>query len=268
MVRLLGYGAGEVAAVLRRVRALRPAVPQVANVVTAADVSNATHAVGALPVLLHAREELPHLLAAAGVLVLNAGAPTPERYELLREAGVLAAGRRIPIVLDPVGAGASPWRTRELLALLGVVRPSVLRANAGEVAGLAAARGLAASVEEGEREALATALARDLRCVVVMTGPVDWITDGTRAASIANGHPLMAAVAGLGCMASAVAGACLAVEPDPFAAALAALTAVGVAGELAAAVAHGPGSFKPAFFDALHRLDEPELRAHMRVASR
>jgi hydroxyethylthiazole kinase len=253
---------------LRIVRERKPLVHQITNYVVMNETANATLALGALPVMAHAREEVAEMVRIAGALVLNIGTLSPHWVEAMLIAGVAANDAGVPVVLDPVGAGATSYRTETAKRILDEVDVAVLRGNAGEVATLvgveAEVRGVESIAAGDEAAAIARAAASTLGVVASVTGPVDHVSDGNRAAAIANGHPLLAAVTGTGCMSSAITGCFLAVT-DPFEAAVAALVAFGVAGEDAARDAKGPGSFHVGLYDALAALDPDSLDERARV---
>jgi hydroxyethylthiazole kinase len=253
---------------LRIVRERKPLVHQITNYVVMNETANATLALGALPVMAHAREEVAEMVRIAGALVLNIGTLSTRWVEAMLIAGVAANDAGVPVVLDPVGAGATSYRTETAKRILDEVDVAVLRGNAGEVATLvgveAEVRGVESIAAGDEAAAIARAAASTLGVVASVTGPVDHVSDGNRAAAIANGHPLLAAVTGTGCMSSAITGCFLAVT-DPFDAAVAALVAFGVAGEDAARNAKGPGSFHVGLYDALAALDPDSLDERARV---
>jgi hydroxyethylthiazole kinase len=245
---------------LRRLRETKPLVHQITNYVVMNETANATLALGALPVMAHAREEVEEMVAIAGALVLNIGTLSPHWVDAMIAAGRTANERGIPVVLDPVGAGATTYRTETANRILGEVRVTVLRGNAGEVATLvgvdAEVRGVESIGGGGDPAVLARTAGATLGLVASVTGPVDHISDGERGIAVANGHPLLASVTGTGCMSSAITGCFLAVNHDrPLEAAAEALIAFGVAGEDAARGAAGPGSFHVGLYDALASLD-------------
>jgi hydroxyethylthiazole kinase len=255
---------------LRAIRETKPLVHQITNYVVMNETANATLALGALPVMAHAVEEVEEMAGLASALVLNIGTLSTPWIESMLRAGKAASARDIPVVLDPVGAGATRFRTETALRLLDVVDVTVLRGNAGEVASLvgveAEVRGVE-SIGTGESAAeLAREAARRFRCVASVTGPVDHVSDGEGSFAVANGHELLATVTGTGCMSSALTGCFLAAKPDePLAAAAEALVAFGVAGEDAAEGAHGPGSFHVGLYDALAALDPGTLDGRARI---
>ena len=256
---------------LRLIREQKPLVHQLTNYVVMNETANATLALGALPVMAHAREEVEQMASAAGALVLNIGTLSPPWVEAMLLAGRAANAAGVPVVLDPVGAGATDYRTETARRIAGEVRLAVVRGNAAELATLAGHAAEIRGVESlGAAEPpaeLARAAARELGCVAAVTGPVDHVSDGSRVVAVANGHELLASVTGTGCMASAMTGCFLAVRRDaPLEAAAEALVAFGVAGEDAARGARGPGSFHVGLYDALAALDPDTLDARARVS--
>ena len=255
---------------LRELRERKPLVHQITNYVVMNETANATLALGALPVMAHAREEVEEMVGLAGALVLNIGTLSDHWIEAMLLAAKAANARGVPVVLDPVGVGATRYRTETALRILEETDVAVLRGNAGEIANTigrtAEVRGVE-SVGAGEAGAdLARAAARELGLAVAVTGPVDYVSDGERVLAVANGDPLLATVSGTGCMATAVTGAFLAVRTDaPLEAATEALVAFGVAAEDAAKAAHGPGSFHVALYDALYNLDPATIDSRSRV---
>jgi hydroxyethylthiazole kinase len=255
---------------LRRLRERKPLVHQITNYVVMNETANATLALGALPVMAHACDEVEEMVGLAGALVLNIGTLSPHWVEAMLAAGRAANERDVPVVLDPVGAGATRYRTETARRILAEVEIAVLRGNAGEVATLvgvaAEVRGVESIGAGGDPAELARESARSLGVVAAVTGPVDHVSDGERVLAVANGHPLLAAITGTGCMASAVTGCFLAVADSPLDAAVEALVAFGVAGEDAARDAKGPGTFHVNLYDALAALDPETLGARAKVS--
>jgi hydroxyethylthiazole kinase len=255
---------------LRKLRESKPLIHQITNYVVMNETANATLALGALPVMAHAREEVEEMVAFAGALVLNIGTLSPAWVEAMIAAGRGANERGIPVVLDPVGVGATTYRTETAKRILDEVDVAVLRGNAGEVATLvgvaAEMRGVESMSAGGEAAELAREAGRILGVVAAVTGPVDHVSDGEREAAIANGDPLLASITGTGCMSSAITGCFLAVSASPFDGAVEALVAFGVAGEDAAVGAKGPGSFHVNLYDALAGLDPGTLDSRARMS--
>jgi len=254
---------------LRRLRERKPLVHQITNYVVMNETANVTLALGALPVMAHAREEVEEMAALAGALVLNIGTLSPHWVDAMVAAGRAANERDVPVVLDPVGAGATRYRTETARRILDEVDVAVLRGNAGEVATLvgvdAEVRGVESIAAGGDAGELARAAATQLGVVASVTGAVDHVSDGEEVTAVANGHELLASITGTGCMSSAITGCFLSVAESPFEGAVDALVAFGVAGEDAAQVARGPGSFHVALYDALAALDPATLSERAKV---
>ena len=257
-------------ATLRSMREQKPLVHQITNYVVMNETANATLALGALPVMAHAGEEVEEMARLASSLVLNIGTLSSHWIESMLLAGGVATARGIPVVLDPVGAGATEFRTSASRRILDLVDVTVLRGNAGEVATLIGAdaevRGvesIAAGIEPAE---LARTAARRLGVIASVTGPVDHVSDGERVLAVANGHALLATVTGTGCMSSALTGCFLAAKPgEPLEAAAEALATFGVAAEDAAEGAGGPGTFHVRLYDALYALEPEMLDRRVRI---
>ena len=255
-------------ATLRELRARKPLVHQITNYVVMNETANATLALGALPVMAHAPQEAEEMAAAAGALVLNIGTLSEHWIEAMLLAGKATSA---PIVLDPVGAGATRYRTDTAKRLLDELEITVVCGNAAEVATLAGRdaeiRGVESIGSEGSNADLAREAARSLGTVVSVTGPTDHVSDGDRVVAVGNGHELLGTVSGTGCMSTAVTGSFLAAKPDePLEAAAEALVAFGVAGEDAARDAKGPGTFHAGLYDALYRLDPETLDERAKVS--
>jgi hydroxyethylthiazole kinase len=257
------------ASLFARVREVRPLVHHITNFVTVNDCANVTLAVGAAPVMAEAPEEAAEMAGLADALVLNIGTLSSAQIEAMLLAGHAAHACGIPIVLDPVGAGATGFRTATALRLLDSLEITLVKGNAGEIgtiAGLEArVRGVDSVGLTGDPAEVCSRLAARLGCVVAMSGPIDVVADENRVAFVENGHPLMSAVSGTGCMASSVTGAFAAVADDRFAAAVAGLAAFGLAGERAAERVAGPGTFRSGLLDALAGMEPAELTAGARV---
>jgi hydroxyethylthiazole kinase len=241
--------------VLQRVRERAPRVHCITNSVAQAYTANMLLAAGAVPSMTIAADEIGFFVAGADALLVNLGTFDAERRAAVDIAVGEASEKRAPWVLDPVFIERAPARA-EFARELVLRGPAVVRLNRAEFAALAQMH--------AEDEAAAR-FARSHSTVVGLTGDVDLVTDGARRATVANGHALMSRVTAMGCAGSALVCACLAVEADAWLATMAALVAFGVAGEVAAKDAHGPGSFASAIIDALYGLDRETLRARGRI---
>ncbi|HUX37698.1 MAG TPA: hydroxyethylthiazole kinase [Rectinemataceae bacterium] len=257
------------ASVLERVRERSPLVHQITNFVVMNDTANLTLAIGALPVMAHAKEEVADMVGAAGALVLNPGTLEPDWVEAMLIAGKRANELGVPIVYDPVGVGATPYRNETGARFLAELKLAVIRGNSGEIGALAGAGGLVRGVESIEGVADPVGVARSLAAksgaAVAITGKRDILSDGKRVFGVDNGHEMMKTVTGTGCMSTAMIGAFCAVEKDSLVAATAALVCYGIAGEMAARRAKGPGSFRAELLDALYALRRADIEAAARI---
>ena len=259
---------------LQAVRRQAPLVHNITNFVVMNYSANALLAVGASPVMAHAKQEVKDMVGIAQALVLNIGTLEPDWVEAMLLALQAARTRGVPVVLDPVGAGATPYRNAAIAELLRSGAPSVVRGNGSEVmsvAGLAAAtKGVDSAASSGEALDAARALARDLRAVVCISGADDHVVDAEgRWATLSNGHPWMTKVTGVGCSASALVGAFAAVQADRWQATVAAMAVLGVVGELAAertqAAGAGVGRLQIELLDGLQLLDEAAFTARLKL---
>lgn len=246
------------------IRERAPLVHNITNFVVMNNTANALLAVGASPVMAHATEEVEDMVRLAGALVVNVGTLSPEWVRGMERAMHTAHEAGIPIVYDPVGAGATPYRNIVNNQLLHAVRPTIVRGNGSEIQAVAAGFGLGAAAQTKGVDstaqadaaiAAASALSEYLRTVVVISGPTDYVVDGNTVRENSHGTPMMTRVTGMGCTATAICGAFAAVNPDAAEAALNAMRLMGLCGERAAEEAKGPGSFQVAFLDALYGFD-------------
>jgi hydroxyethylthiazole kinase len=256
------------AASLGRIRRQTPLVHNITNYVVMNDTANVLLAIGASPVMAHAITEVREMVSYAGALVLNIGTLEDDWVESMLVAGAEANARGVPIVLDPVGAGATALRTATVERILATVRVASVRGNAGELATIAGLAGKVRGVESVSAEspgAAVRAVAARTGGAAVASGAVDYVADATRLAEVRNGDPLMGRITGSGCMATALIGAFLAVEPDPFLASVEATIAFGVAGETAAKISAGPGTFRQNLMDTVANLDRATILAAARA---
>ena len=258
------------AASLRAIRTGHPLIHQITNYVVMNETANITLAIGASPVMAHALAEVEEMAGYAGALVLNIGTLSTPWIEAMLLAGRAANAAGVPVVLDPVGAGATSFRTETAKRILDQVDVTVIRGNAGEVATLigeqAEMRGVDSLGAASPAEEIARSAAAALGCVVAVTGPVDRISDGERGFRAANGHSLLGLL---------VDDSIVVVENiarfrrqcyAPLEAATEALAAYGVAAEDAAAGANGPGSFHAALYDGLYNLDPDTLDSRVHIS--
>jgi len=249
---------------VERIRAEAPLVHNITNYVVMNTTANALLSIGASPVMAHAIEEVEEMAGMARALVINIGTLSAAWIESMIRAGRKAAEKGTPIVLDPVGAGATHLRTSTARRLLHEAPPSIIRGNASEIRALFYAEGGTKGVDSthASEEALEAArvLAEHCRCVVSVSGETDLIVSSRSVIRVRNGHAMMPRVTGLGCTASALSGAFAAVNPDPLRAAAHAMAVMGIAGEIAVEGAGGPGSLQLRFLDALYNLSQSDIR--------
>ncbi len=253
---------------LAAIRTSAPLVHNITNNVAMNFNANALLAIGASPVMAHAVEEMEDMTAIAGALVINIGT-----LDANWKKGMFAAAdsmRKLgkPMVLDPVGAGATPYRTRVSKRIITECKPAVIRGNGSEIMALVdgdvVSKGVDSTVESNCALDAAKALAVSSGAVVVISGEVDYITDGERVETIANGSTMMTRVTAMGCTATAVIGAFLAVDSCPFSAALNAMALMGVAGERAVIKSSAPGTLQVNFIDELYSISEEVLAEEVR----
>ncbi|GKT06847.1 hydroxyethylthiazole kinase [Desulforhabdus sp. TSK] len=254
---------------LDTLRQKRPLVHNITNFVVMNFTANALLSLGASPVMAHAPEEVEEMAALAGALVINIGTLSIPWVDSMFLAARAAEKRSIPIVLDPVGAGATRFRTETARRLLDELPITVVRGNASEILALAGettgTRGVDAVHGTEAARSVASKLAEKSNTVVAVTGVEDFVTDGLRGYIISNGHALMSRVTGTGCAASAITGAFCAVEPDALMAVTGALVTFGLAGERAARSNPRPGTFQTLLLDALDEMDGTILQEGVRI---
>jgi hydroxyethylthiazole kinase len=254
---------------IEKIRSEAPLVHNITNYVVMNTTANALLAIGASPVMAHAVEEVEEMVGLAGALVINIGTLSSAWIDSMLKAAAAAGVRGIPYILDPVGAGATAFRTETSLRIIETAVPAVLRGNPSEIRAIHYAEAATKGVDsrhstEAALEA-AQKLSETLGTTVSVSGETDLIIEGQNIVSIANGHPVMPRVTGLGCTASALTGAFAAVNSSSFSAAAHAMAAMGIAGEMAAEKSSGPGSFQMNFLDALYMLDADEIRRRLKV---
>ena len=255
------------------VRERAPLVHSITNFVVMNLNANVLLAAGASPVMAHAHEEVLDMVGIAQSLVLNIGTLEPAWIESMRLALAAASQRGIPTVLDPVGAGATAYRNASIELLLASAAPSVIRGNGSEIMRVAGANVQTRGVDSGAQahDALSSARALVGRTggVVCVSGATDHIVDATRWALLANGHPWMTKITGVGCSATALIGAFCAVQPDAWRATVAAMALMGVVGEVAAEKAVvrrvGVGSMQVLMLDELQLLDQATFEARLKM---
>jgi len=256
------------------VRERSPLVHSITNLVVINFNANTLLAAGASPVMAHAHEEVADMVGIAQALVLNIGTLDPYWIESMRLALVVASKRGIPVVLDPVGAGATPYRNASIELLLSTAVPTVVRGNGSEIMSVAGAavqtRGVDSSAGASDALGAAQALVQRTQGVVCVSGQTDHVLDGKRRwARLSNGHEWMTRITGVGCSATALIGAFCAVQPDAWRATVAAMALLGVVGEVAAekvmARGCGVGSMQIALLDELQLLDQGTFEQRLKL---
>ena len=263
--------------ILHALRSKQPHIHCITNYVTANDCANALLAAGALPIMADAPEESGEITASCAGLTLNLGTLSPARCSAMQISGKTANQLQIPVVLDPVGAGASRLRRETVQTLLDTVRFTAIRGNYSELKAIGGESCRSGGVDTAETFSqtdlqdaaeFAAALSRKIHTVIVLTGETDIVTDGMRMFCIYNGDPTMQRVTGAGCMLSALTAACAAAFPaDPLRAAAGAVVMMGVCGELAAArltATEGNAAFRTHLIDSLFRLTPAQLEQSAR----
>ncbi|VXC22745.1 hydoxyethylthiazole kinase [Maribacter litoralis] len=256
------YLMSNISSVLEQVKTKGPLVHNITNYVVMNNTANALLAVGASPVMAHAKEEVKDIVTISSSLVINMGTLSEKWVESMLMAAEQAKATNTPFVFDPVGVGASAYRTEVAQKIIETATPNVIRGNASEIMALAkltnSTKGVDSTMDTQDAIEGATLLAKKLNNTVVISGAIDYIITADTVSKIENGSPLMAKITGMGCTATALVGACLGVEENAHLAAVAAMAIMGVAGDMADEKSAGPGSFQMYFYDSLHELS-PEV---------
>jgi hydroxyethylthiazole kinase len=249
---------------LEKLRENAPLVHNITNYVVMNSTANALISIGASPVMAHATEEMEEMVSLASALVINIGTLSEKWVKAMHLAGKTAKNKGIPVVLDPVGAGATTFRTNTTKDIINEVQPRVIRGNGSEVLAIAQAgfttKGVDSTASAEQALEAAKDLARNAATVVSISGKTDYITNGEDIRAIDNGHPLMGKVTGTGCTATALTAAFAGVNSDPFAAATEAMIVMGIAGEMASEESDAPGTFYVKFLDALYKIDGEQIQ--------
>ncbi|WP_340104541.1 hydroxyethylthiazole kinase [Rhodohalobacter sp. 8-1] len=253
---------------LEKLKETGPLVHNITNYVVMNNTANALLSIGASPVMAHSTEEVADMAAIASALVINIGTLSKHWVEAMEIAMKSASENNVPIIVDPVGAGATAYRTDTVKHLMSVNSPDIIRGNASEIGALYSAdvktKGVDSTQDSQSAIEAAQYLAKGYNCVVVVSGETDYIITETQTRSSHNGHPLMGRVTGMGCTASALIGAFSGTGIGAEEASLAAMRVMGIAGEMAAEKADGPGSFQVHFLDALYQLDRKVIEHRLK----
>lgn len=254
---------------IQQIRANAPLVHNITNYVVMNTTANALLAIGASPVMAHAREEVAQMAAIASALVINIGTLSGPWVQAMAAAMKVAGEKEIPIILDPVGVGATAYRTQTANQLLATAAPAVIRGNASEIIALvvsgAETKGVDATAAAESALTAGQTLHETTGSTVCISGATDYIIGGEAVVSISNGHPLMPRVTGLGCTATALCGAFAAVNPSGQQATAHAMATMGIAGEMAAESANGPATFQTAFIDSLYQLKADDVARRLKA---
>lgn len=243
---------------LALIREKSPLVHNITNYVVMNNTANALLAIGASPVMAHATNEVADMVNIASSLVINMGTLSDPWVEAMVVAGQAAHQKGIPVIFDPVGVGATPYRTEVAMQIVEKCKPTIIRGNASEILCLANENATTKGVDSTNTSASALEAAKKLaiasNSVVAISGDIDYITDGKTVYTVSNGSPLMPKVTGMGCTATAIVGAFAAVNSNALLAATNAMTIMGVVGEMAAIKSEGPASMQIAFIDGLYNI--------------
>lgn len=258
------------AASLDALRSGSPLIDHITNAVTINDCANITLALGGSPVMADAYDEASEMVGFAGALVINMGTLHPDSVRSMIDAGIAAHKRGVPIVFDPVGAGATEFRRKTALDIVERVKPDIIKGNAAEIRFLAGEASNQRGVDslDGEAAQAAVALARRTGAVVAATGPVDAVTDGNVLLRITGGTPMLGRITGTGCMTASLVGCFAAVEPDKLKAAALGILAMNLAGETAEGALtgiQGTGHFRVHLVDAISRLQPSDFAWDQRI---
>lgn len=261
----------EVWKTLCKVREVAPLIQCITNFVSMDIMANTLLAAGASPAMVHAVEEISEFTAIANALCINIGTLSPEWIFSMKAAAVRANELNKPWVLDPVGVGASRFRTERCLELIAL-RPTVIRGNASEIMAVvgsttAPTKGVDSSHSSSDALEAAKDLARKFQCIVAVSGAVDLVTDGKRVLGVSNGVALMQRITATGCAVTALIAAFVSVNPGrPLESAAFALALFGLSGEIGFERSNGPASLRMHMLDALHGIDEGSVLSRIRIA--
>lgn len=254
---------------LNLVREKSPLIHNITNYVVMNNTANGLLAIGASPVMAHAVDEVAEMAGIASALVINIGTLEPEWVKAMLIAGKTALEKGTPVIFDPVGAGATSYRTKVCRQIIEECKPSIIRGNASEIMALCNAsiqtKGVDSTDSSDSAVDSAKLLAKETKSVVVVSGQTDYITDGVKLETVQNGNPLMARVTGMGCTATAIVAAFAAVNSNMLEAATHGMAVMGIAGEIAAKKASGNGSMQVLFLDELYNLDETTIKSNIRL---
>ncbi len=259
----------EIWLVLEKLKKQSPLIHNITNYVVMNTSANALLAVGASPVMAHAEDEVEDMVKIANALVINIGTLSEKWVNAMHLALKQANALSKPTVLDPVGAGATGYRNTILTELLQAGKFSAIRGNASEILSIASSVHSTKGVDSTEvsENAIGSAklLNRQFGSTVCISGATDYVVSSGQVVKIMNGHPLMAKITGMGCIATALIGAFIAVEKNILLAVSGAMALIGVTGELAQIISNGPGSLQMNFFDKLYSISKEEFLRTVKI---
>ncbi|MGZ3580360.1 MAG: hydroxyethylthiazole kinase [Syntrophales bacterium] len=254
---------------VKKIKENSPVIHNITNYVVMNNTANALLAIGASPVMAHAEEEVEEMVNIAGALVINIGTLSPHWIRAMLLAVEQAKKMNIPIILDPVGAGATAYRTNTARELIQEAPPAIIRGNASEIMALtekdARTKGVESTASSHSTVDIARRLNRTYGSVICVSGETDYIVYGDDVTKVINGHPMMTKVTGMGCIATAICGAFAAVNETFAEATVQAMAVMGIAGEIAVKNAAGPGMLQVRFLDALYGLSENDIKNYLRL---
>ncbi len=244
---------------LNTLREKSPLVHNITNYVVMNNTANALLAIGASPVMAHAIEEVEDMVNIASALVINMGTLSPQWVEAMILASKAAVKKGIPIVFDPVGVGATPYRNKVAATIIAECKPTIIRGNASEIMALAndnvKTKGVDSTTSSNAAVHSAKLLAKETNAVIIISGEEDYITDSKTTYKVKNGSKMMPLVTGMGCTATAIVAAFAAIDTDYIRASVSAMATMGIAGEKASSDSNGPGTMQLNFIDALYNFD-------------
>ena len=250
------------------VRSKRPLVHHITNYVTVNDCANICICAGGSPVMTDAIEDVVDMVSVSNALVLNIGTLNTRINQSMLTAGKVARDHGVPIILDPVGMGATPFRTATVMEIIRRVRPDVIKGNQGEMGVLSGTGGDVKGVDSqgvsGDVAEIVRGIAKRYSCIAAATGVQDFVSDGDVTMRLSNGHDLLGAVSGTGCMVSSVVGCFIGANSPSVDSVSAAISAFNISAEYAARASNGPGTFKSALLDAMYNLSSGDLDSGIR----
>jgi len=254
---------------LSLIRETSPLIHNITNYVVMNNTANSLLAIGASPVMAHSLDEVAEMAGIASALVINIGTLDANWVKAMLIAGKTALEKKRPIIFDPVGAGATAYRSKVCKQIIDECSPSIIRGNASEIMALyntnIKTKGVDSINTSDSALSSAKLLALQTKSIVVISGQIDYITDGSNTEIITNGHPMMAKVTGMGCTATAVVAAFAAINPNPLEAATHGMAIMSIVGEIAASQSRGNGSLQTNFLDELYCIDNETIRKHIKL---